>query len=350
LVEFQATGSYRAPSGNDADGDGIDDEFDSNAGGSFVSPLDFDAIYPEADGIPDYLDEDADGDGLPDWYEGFDDDNSGDALNDYVARAAAFEAANGNPGWYTTTDANANGYPDWMDSTTCPSVAEFRCISSASFRDSDADGLIDLYDPDDGGAASATPDLDGINGVDFRDNGTGIILPVTLVNFSGQVFNDAVLLQWESATEQALSHYTVLRASAEGDAMPLAQVAAKGDSEASLTYQYRDRFPQSGINVYGLEAVNLDGSLAAIRWISVRYTGSTSLLAGPNPFRDRLLIQASGAQQPRLVDAQGRSWWTAPQAGPGNFAVPTQQWPAGTYWLCPLPHAEVPCRPLVKTP
>lgn len=94
-VEAQATAAYVAPSGNDADGDGLDDAYE--AGG--LTPVDIDQ-----DGTADYLDadsdndgqldiaergdggptanatfEDADGDGLDDDFEGVDVNDRGDA-------------------------------------------------------------------------------------------------------------------------------------------------------------------------------------------------------------------------------------------------------------------------------
>ena len=70
-VEAQATGSYVAPSGTDADYDGLDDAYDSdpnNAAGSLgLTPVDTDN---DGDLVPDYLDTDSDNDGITDCVEG----------------------------------------------------------------------------------------------------------------------------------------------------------------------------------------------------------------------------------------------------------------------------------------
>ncbi len=58
---------YYPPLGVDSDGDGWDDQYDTDNEGVYYAPLDMDQ-----DGTPDYLDTDADGDGIEDWIEGWD--------------------------------------------------------------------------------------------------------------------------------------------------------------------------------------------------------------------------------------------------------------------------------------
>jgi len=71
-VEAQATGSYQAPSGNDGDGDGLDDNYDSTSGGAGQS---VGLIPPDTDRdlTSDFLDADADNDGYTDCEEGLPD-------------------------------------------------------------------------------------------------------------------------------------------------------------------------------------------------------------------------------------------------------------------------------------
>jgi hypothetical protein len=76
LIESQITsGSPIRPLGNDTDGDGIDDVFDVDNGGTVAIPTDTDT-----NSTPDYLDTDSDGDGLADVIEAW--DNNGDFIGD----------------------------------------------------------------------------------------------------------------------------------------------------------------------------------------------------------------------------------------------------------------------------
>ncbi|MBF4983367.1 hypothetical protein FNJ87_03140, partial [Nonlabens mediterrranea] len=70
-VEAQLTDGYINPSGVDADGNGLDDAYESTPGtGEGITP-----VNTDGSDNPDYLDEDSDNDGVPDSIEGFDFDN-----------------------------------------------------------------------------------------------------------------------------------------------------------------------------------------------------------------------------------------------------------------------------------
>jgi len=62
-VEAQATGSYIAPSGTDSDGDGLDNAYEGS-GNQGLTP-----VNTDGDANPDYLDTDSDGDGRSDTLE-----------------------------------------------------------------------------------------------------------------------------------------------------------------------------------------------------------------------------------------------------------------------------------------
>ena len=190
-IEGLPTASYRAPTGLDTDGDGIDDAYDVNNGGIASG-------YSNIDGgsAPDYVDTDAEGDGKRDWLENGvtstlevdlvnnftgvavpdgimdllpDADNDGLAdIFDTVPTnpAGANYATNGGqtpasmpdvdePGgdrdWRSSQDRDGDGIPDGLD------------------KDNDNDGIPDLIE--------GTGDLDGDgipNHFDLDSDGDGI--------------------------------------------------------------------------------------------------------------------------------------------------------------------------------
>jgi hypothetical protein len=154
VIESQITsGAPRKALGNDTDGDGIDNAFDSNNGGTPTVPVDTDS-----DGKPDYLDLNSDNDGLVDAIEGWDTDGNsianitpagtdadGDGLDD------AYDQVNGRnsatnvidtPGG--NTGQSANDYPN----VTTPSNPE-RDWREVNVIDTDLDGIPDVNDIDD---------------------------------------------------------------------------------------------------------------------------------------------------------------------------------------------------------
>jgi len=138
------------PSGEDADGDGLDDAFDIDQGGIGATGQDRDS-----DGRPDYIDQDSDGDGIADRVECADPtscaDSDGDGAPDFLDTDSdddgIFDAIEGH-------DGDADGAPD------------FEPLG----MDDDEDGLDDAYDLDmAGGVPATTPDRDNDGKPDYQD-------------------------------------------------------------------------------------------------------------------------------------------------------------------------------------
>ncbi|MGD9930189.1 MAG: Ig-like domain-containing protein, partial [Mangrovibacterium sp.] len=89
--EAQGAAAYRPPSGVDSDGNGWDDEYDLESGGTPILLVDTDG-----NGISDFQDPDDDNDGILSIDE--DGNSDGDLLND---------------------DCNSNGIPDYLDAEPC---------------------------------------------------------------------------------------------------------------------------------------------------------------------------------------------------------------------------------------
>ncbi|BAF73028.1 proprotein convertase P-domain-containing protein [Sulfurovum sp. NBC37-1] len=114
-VEAQPTATYDEPDSAwaDADGDGLADQYDTDSGGTAVTPSDTDG-----DGIPDYLDSDSDNDGYTDCEEG----NSvatgcpitpGDTASTKTGLVSWAQGSLGDVYWDTTNSASvSNGNVD----------------------------------------------------------------------------------------------------------------------------------------------------------------------------------------------------------------------------------------------
>ncbi len=154
-----------APSGNDSDLDGLDDTYDvDNTGGLDVNNDGVDDLFVEvdtdADGVPDYLDTDADNDGISDSQEqvlvalsGVDSDSDG------IDDAVDVDATGG-------VDANSDGIDDATQNQVDldnDGIANFRDL------DSDGDGILDSVE------RTLDVDGDGIpNYLDLDSDGDGI--------------------------------------------------------------------------------------------------------------------------------------------------------------------------------
>ena len=148
-IEAQQTVGYIAPSGSgmgitDADGDGLDDNYDSNtsdistgASVGLVAVNTDDITGNNTDTAPDYLDTDSDGDGTLDINE------------------------NGNANALIGTDTDGDGYDDAFEGV----------LNDNDVNDDVNDPATDLpdIDTDVNIADSAQPDAPGYNDVDYRD-------------------------------------------------------------------------------------------------------------------------------------------------------------------------------------
>ena len=140
-IESQTTAGYRPPSGDDTDGDGWDDEYDANNGGTTIVITNTDMAADN----PDYLDDDSDDDTIPDNIEGHDGDSNG------TSDVAPIDSGDAdNDGLYNSYD------PDFLGAA---------CTNS------------ELGQPGNGGCAPLQ-DTDGTEDRDWRDNdddGDGIL-------------------------------------------------------------------------------------------------------------------------------------------------------------------------------
>ncbi len=163
----------------DVDGDGLADSVDPDQGGT---PL----PVPDTDGdnIPDYLDLDSDNDGIPDVTEAGGDDANGDGIIDN------FEDVNGD-GLSDNVDPDQGGTPLPVPDTDSDNIPDYLDLDSDNdgipdvveaggtdengdgiidnFEDVDGDGLSDNVDPDQGGTPLPIPNTDGEGNPDYLD-------------------------------------------------------------------------------------------------------------------------------------------------------------------------------------
>ena len=152
LEAFDLDGDGRQdvlPSGADTDGDGLDDAFDADQGGSGFAPSDADG-----DGHTRHLDLDADGDGLADSTECADPtaclDTDGDGVADYL-----------------DLDSDGDGIVDATEGFDLD--ADGAADLDPSGTDANGNGLDDAFDPAAGGVPPLLPDHDGDGTADVRD-------------------------------------------------------------------------------------------------------------------------------------------------------------------------------------
>ena len=128
-------------------------------------------------------------------------------------------------------------------------------------------------------------------------------LPVTLVNFVAKYSEEKITLFWKTTSESNFSHFEVLKSSDAKDF----QVIGKVNSVETSLYNYTDDQPVLGINYYRLKMVDLDGTTALSKVISVHAEKGLGTVWVENPASNGEFSVITDLRNPvfTLVSASG---------------------------------------------
>ncbi|OAV43164.1 fibronectin type III domain-containing protein [Lewinella sp. 4G2] len=159
-----------------------------------------------------------------------------------------------------------------------------------------------------------------------------LLLPVELTSFTGAATAKANVLQWVVASEENFSHYAVERSpNGFSNWSELGKVmgAAAGAVQRERDYSFRDESPLNE-GFYRLRSIDLDGSDAVSKVVSINRVGGGNLSVYPNPARDNFRVDFPGAPAgliARLYDGSGRLVRAQP------LEADWSGYPAGLYYL-----------------
>ncbi len=172
-VEAQSTSGYISPTGQDLNGNGLDDAYE-NGGTLGIIPEDTDG-----DNLPDYVDEDSDNDGVPDSIEAHDHDHDGIPEVTFIG-----------------SDKDNDGLDDGYEGSTAIDIDVNDEIDApfGNLPNTDGDSESDYRDTDDDGDNIPTRDED-LNGDgnfandDSNNNGIPEYLELNIPDTEIEVFN-----------------------------------------------------------------------------------------------------------------------------------------------------------------
>jgi Secretion system C-terminal sorting domain len=139
------------------------------------------------------------------------------------------------------------------------------------------------------------------------------VLPVNLMEFSGQNTEGGNLLNWKTAEEQNSSHFDIERSNNGSFFTKIKDLKTKGSNSA---YQFLDTNPNAGLNYYRLKINDLDGKNSFSKIIVLENTRPS--LAKIYPSLTSGILTIENARSFEIVNVSGQVVLSKTQ-GSGNF-------------------------------
>ncbi len=178
------------------------------------------------------------------------------------------------------------------------------------------------------------------------------LLPVELSRFAGHSTAKGVILEWHTESETNSDRFEIDRQSADGQWLPVGELPAAGESQNIRYYTFTDPSPGAGYNYYRLRQIDRDGSVSTSPVITVPYHFQKEVIAGPQPFSDRIWIRGLPLHQSAnwtLTDALGRPLQEGDlEAGLPESNIITEDYPGGYYVLIIRVGGQIICQKLIK--
>ena len=315
-------------------------------------------LNTDAGGNPDYLDIDADNDGIPDNIEGVSTmgyylpsglDTDGDGLDN------SYDGVNGFGGnGFTPNDQDVDGTPDYRDSDTDNDLLadivegnDFNLngipddLVTLTGIDTDGDGLDDRFDNNNSSVkgtssrmgnfgsyagdpipGSITTVQSFIGGMAERDwRMTTYVLDASFINLSSVKQNDEVKLNWLITCEKIIDHFDIERSVDGISYSKIGEKAGLGTSCKLVPFAYTDHLGnvfQNGQYYYRIKAISTNGTVKYSGIVTVKLRPTLDLQVSPNPASNRInigvMIDKDKSVNLVLVDAAGKmvlkqSYW-----------------------------------------
>lgn len=116
------------------------------------------------------------------------------------------------------------------------------------------------------------------------------ILPITLLDFKGELIGDKALLTWSTSTEINNKGFYLERSADGRTFSPITFVNGAGNSVVPRSYSYPDLDLNKGVFYYRLKQVDLDGKFNYSGTVVLQVTKSGIVKLYPNPVRNRMHV------------------------------------------------------------
>jgi hypothetical protein len=165
-----------------------------------------------------------------------------------------------------------------------------------------------------------------------------ITLPISLLYFTANKQGKDNLIRWATASETNNDKFVLWRSTNGIDFMPIATLAAKGNSHTTQYYQYLDNAMQQGIIYYRLQWIDYNGKEQNSQVIALDREGniiaSQPITCYPNPAKDQIYLQQASPQIAHytLHNTLGETLAKG-SFNTATYTLPVAHLPQGLYYL-----------------
>jgi trimeric autotransporter adhesin len=162
-----------------------------------------------------------------------------------------------------------------------------------------------------------------------------IMLPVTWLDFTGQLVTNKVILNWKTASEQNNTGFDVERSADGRSWSKIGFIPGKINSALLSSYSYSDLSPLKGLSYYRLKQIDLDDKFTYSSVVRINYVINGEVAIWPNPVKDLLNIEINQRYRNEkmyltVTDMKG-TVLVSRIATHGNLAISTSGWPKALY-------------------
>jgi surface protein len=170
---------------------------------------------------------------------------------------------------------------------------------------------------------------------DALNAGCVIMLPVTWLDFTGQLEANKVILNWKTASEQNNTGFDVERSADGRSWSKIGFIPGKINSALLSSYSYSDLSPLKGLSYYRLKQIDLDKRFSYSRIIRINNVSNGEVAIWPNPVNDLLNVEINQRYRNAKIyltvtDMKG-TVLVSRIVTHGNLTISTSGWPKALY-------------------
>lgn len=137
-----------------------------------------------------------------------------------------------------------------------------------------------------------------------------VLLPVSLIEWTGEVREEGILLRWSTAAEQGSDYFSIERRTESTGFEEVERLAAQGNTQEQTDYSFFDAFPAAGPNYYRLKQVDQNGAVHYSEVIVLSYQAATEVQVFPTLTQTQLKVDLRSLEaataRVRIQDFSGK--------------------------------------------